>query len=247
MNEEKTNFGFKKVPVSEKRKLVKNVFNEVAPVYDLMNDLMSLGIHRIWKTEFVKIILENNHNKVLDVGGGTGDIAFKLKEKNNKLDTYVFDINKQMILKGKERALDLGYLNSISWILGNAENLPFKDNTFCAYSTAFCFRNLTSISKALKEAYRTLRKGGKFYCLEFSKVDNDALAKLYKLWSFKVIPIIGELMAKNKNAYKYLVESIDKFYAPLDYKILIEEAGFSNVTYKPLSFGVSAIHMAVKL
>lgn len=247
MKEEKTNFGFKKVPISEKRNLVKNVFSEVAPVYDLMNDLMSLGIHRLWKKEFVKLILESNHNHILDVGGGTGDIAFKLKEKNTKLKTYVFDINKQMILKGKERSLDLGYLNNITWILGNAENLPFKDNYFCAYTTAFCFRNLTNIAEALKEAYRVLKKGGKFYCLEFSKVENDTLAKLYKLWSFKVIPKIGQIMAKNKNAYQYLVESIDKFYAPLDYKLLIEQAGFTNVSYKSLSFGVSAIHTAVKL
>lgn len=247
MQNKKTNFGFKEVFWDEKYKLVKDVFSGVAPVYDLMNDLMSLGVHRIWKKQFVDLILENKSTNLLDVGGGTGDIVFKLKKLQQNIDTYVLDINKEMLLRGVERSLDLGYLNKITWLLGNAENLPIKDSSFSAYSTAFCFRNLTNIQEALKEAFRVLKKGGRFYCLEFSKIDNESLAKLYNLWSFKVIPKIGKMVAKNKDAYQYLVESIAKFFNAQDFKQLITEAGFSNVTYKSLSFGIACIHTGVKL
>ncbi|KAL0263833.1 UNVERIFIED_CONTAM: hypothetical protein PYX00_011133 [Menopon gallinae] len=152
-----------------------------------------------------------------------------------------------MIIKGLERSLDLGYLNKITWILSNAESLPFKDSIFDAYTTAFCFRNLTDIQKGLNEANRVLKRGGKFYCLEFSKVDNKLLNYLYQLWSFKVIPKIGEIIAKNKEAYEYLVESIAKFHPACEYKSLIEEAGFKNVSYKKLSNGIACIHVGEKL
>lgn len=246
-NDKKVDFGFKKVFAKDKSKLVGEVFDNVSNVYDIMNDVMSLGIHRLWKKEFCDSIIKNSPSYLLDVGGGTGDITFRCIKKQPEMKVMSLDINKNMLYKGRERSFDNGCFNKVQWVVANAENLPLKDNQFDAYSIAFCIRNVTDIDKALKEAHRVLRRGGKFYCLEFSKVNNEMLSKLYKLWSFNVIPKLGGMIAKNKSAYEYLVESIQKFPAPTEFSNMIEQAGFKHVEYKPLSFGVACIHTATKL
>lgn len=248
MNKKTTTFGFKKVLTSEKAKLVADVFSSVASRYDLMNDLMSLGIHRRWKNTFVHQITQASPcmNNFVDVGGGTGDIAFKLKQNRPSADAYVVDINHAMLLAGKSRAIDVGLFKQINWIRANAEVLPFKDATFDVYVTAFCFRNITNLGQALAEAYRVLKPGGKFFCLEFSKVDNSILNFFYKVWSFQVIPKLGRLVTKNESAYQYLVESIDRFYTAEAFKALIEQAGFLGSKFTKLSQGITAIHSGVK-
>ncbi|MGV3278969.1 bifunctional demethylmenaquinone methyltransferase/2-methoxy-6-polyprenyl-1,4-benzoquinol methylase UbiE [Rickettsiales bacterium LUAb2] len=247
MNEDKVSFGFKKVFKNEKYKLVKDVFDSVAPVYDRMNDLMSFGVHRVWKDNFTDQIIKNNPKNLLDVGGGTGDIAFRCLAKKPSLDAYVTDINYKMLQEGLKKSYDLGLFNKVDFITSNAEKLPFKNDSFDAYSISFCIRNVTDIPKALSEAHRVLKKSGKFYCLEFSHVDNAVLSKAYDLWSFKVIPQIGNLVAKNKAAYTYLSESIRKFPKVEEFKKMIEQAGFKSVTYNTLSFGIAAIHIATKV
>ena len=242
-----TNFGFKKVLLGEKAKLVENVFSSVANKYDLMNDIMSWGIHRWWKAHLIQEIAQLKPTKIIDVGGGTGDITFGLKEKLPEAQCMVLDINHDMLVQGMEKACNKGYLSEdIHWICANAEALPFQDNYFDVYVTAFCFRNVTSISTALKEAFRVLRPGGKFYCLEFSKVQNPVFNTLYKAWSFKVIPKIGKLVPNNEGAYQYLVESIERFHSAAKFKHIISQAGFSDVTYESLTNGIVCIHKGLK-
>ncbi|MCL2567478.1 MAG: bifunctional demethylmenaquinone methyltransferase/2-methoxy-6-polyprenyl-1,4-benzoquinol methylase UbiE [Alphaproteobacteria bacterium] len=241
-----TNFGFKKVPFKEKAKLVKDVFDGVANNYDLMNDAMSLGIHRLWKKEFVKIIMQSNPKTLLDVGGGTADISLEFIEHGGK-KAYVVDINENMLLKGKDKSLNKGYVSSLDFICANAEELPFKDSSMDAYATAFCIRNVSDIPKALAEAYRVLKPNTKFFCLEFSHVENQHIAKAYDLWSFKAIPQIGRHIAKNEDAYQYLVESIRNFPSQEEFANMIRNAGFKSVGYKNLSFGIACIHYAEKI
>lgn len=241
-----TNFGFKKVPFKEKSKLVKDVFDGVASNYDLMNDAMSLGVHRLWKKELIKMINPKQAKTLLDVGGGTADISLDfIKQGGEK--AYVVDINHNMLKVGKEKSLNNGYISSLDFICANAEELPFVDETMDCYNTSFCIRNVTNIQKALDEAYRVLKPGAKFFCLEFSKVDNELISKAYDIWSFKAIPKIGEHIAKNKEAYQYLVESIRKFPSQEEFANMIRESGFKSVGYKNLSFGISCIHFAEKI
>lgn len=244
------NFGFEKVSSKEKRTRVDGVFSDVASKYDLMNDLMSGGVHRLWKNNFCQMI-PNLNGSILDVAGGTGDIAFRLKEKAKKQNKdphiTICDINKDMLEVCKNRAIDRNILKNIDFVVGDAEKLPFPDNSFDYYTIAFGIRNMLSIENALKEAYRVLKPTGKFLCLEFSKVDNDILRPLYNFYSFNIIPAIGEHVAQNRDAYKYLVESISLFPNQEDFKTMIQEAGFSDVNYKNLTFGVAAIHYGFKI
>ncbi len=240
-----TNFGFRKVPFNDKANLVREVFDDVAKNYDIMNDFMSLGIHRIWKKEFVKMLTDVSLDTLLDVGGGTGDISLEFM-KNGGRGAYVVDINPKMLSQGRAKAINNGYLTSLEFLCANAEALPFKSNSIDCYSTAFCIRNVTDINSALAEAYRVLKSGSKFFCLEFSKVDNPLLAQVYDFWSFKIIPNMGQCIAKNKNAYAYLVESIRQFPAQEDFANMIREVGFKNVGYKNLTFGVASIHYGEK-
>ncbi|MDR0483881.1 MAG: bifunctional demethylmenaquinone methyltransferase/2-methoxy-6-polyprenyl-1,4-benzoquinol methylase UbiE [Alphaproteobacteria bacterium] len=241
-----TNFGFKKVPFKEKAKLVKDVFDGVATNYDIMNDAMSLGIHRLWKKEIIKMITATNTKTLLDVGGGTADISLEFIEHGGEL-AYVVDINDNMLQVGQDKALNRGYVSSLEFICSNAEELPFKDNSMDCYTTSFCIRNVSDIQKALNEAYRVLKPGSKFFCLEFSKVENQHIAKAYDIWSFKAIPKIGEHIAKNKDAYQYLVESIRKFPPQEEFASMIRKAGFKEVGYKNLNFGIACIHYAEKI
>ena len=243
------NFGFEKVTSKEKRTRVNGVFSDVASKYDLMNDLMSLGVHRLWKDEFCRMI-PNLNSTILDVAGGTGDIAFRLKKngkkQNNEPHIVICDINYDMLQVCKDKVVDSNILNKFDVIVGDAEKLPFPDNSFDYYTIAFGIRNMVCLEKALAEAYRVLKSTGKFLCLEFSRVQNDLVRPLYELYSFNLIPAIGGCVANNKDAYKYLVESISLFPDQEDFKTMVQEAGFSDVSYKNLTFGVAAIHYGFK-
>jgi ubiquinone/menaquinone biosynthesis methyltransferase len=248
-----TDFGFKKVKIEEKSHLVKQVFDNVATSYDIMNDFMSGGMHRVWKDKMVKNIDFSDKSKIykiLDVAGGTGDIAFRIlkKARENNIQTTieVADINQEMLDVGKSRAVDNNLISGLQFTCANGEELPYENDRFDYYTIAFGIRNFTNIDKGLAEAYRVLKPGGKFICLEFSQVNNLILSKLYDLYSFNVIPKLGKLVARDEASYQYLVESIRKFPHQEKFKKMIQDAGFKNATYQNLSFGAVAIHSAYK-
>jgi len=247
---EKTHFGFKEVDRDEKSNLVKNIFSNVAKKYDLMNDLMSAGTHRLWKNQMINHIDFFDNMQFIDVAGGTGDIAFRIlrkaQEKSLKCHIEVVDINPEMLAVGRSRAVDLNLFSSANFIECDGEKLNYPDESFDVFTIAFGIRNFTNIDKGLQEAYRVLKKGGKFICLEFSKIDDIFLQKIYDTYSFKIIPKIGEFVLKDKDSYQYLVESIRKFPNQNNFKQMIENAGFSNVAYQNLTFGVCAIHYGYK-
>lgn len=247
-NKEKDWFGYKKVNPSDKTKMVEGVFDNVASRYDLMNDLMSGGIHRLWKNRFVQMMHPRANRKLLDVAGGTGDIAFRYrKAAGESAKITVCDINKEMLKVGRDRAIDRGYLKGFDWVEGNAESLPFDDREFHLYSIAFGLRNVTHIDNALADAYRVLKPGGQFFCLEFSHLKNAALQKVYDEYSFRIIPKIGEVVAKDRDSYQYLVESIRQFPKQAELSARLETAGFENVKVVNLSGGIAAIHIGNKL
>ncbi|KAF2894824.1 hypothetical protein ILUMI_11347 [Ignelater luminosus] len=249
-----THFGYEQVKESEKSEKVHKVFEDVATSYDKMNDAMSLGIHRIWKDIFMHRLGPTQGTQLLDVAGGTGDIAFRflnyIVNDHCQTDCHVTvcDINVAMLSVGKSRSENLGYdPKFISWKEGNAENLPFEDESFNAYTIAFGIRNCTHIDKVLEQAYRVLKPGGRFLCLEFSQLENSAAQWMYDQYSFQVIPLLGQLIAGQWKPYKYLVESIRQFPNQDTFKSMIETAGFRNVTYENLTLGVVAIHSGFKL
>ncbi|XP_029042808.1 2-methoxy-6-polyprenyl-1,4-benzoquinol methylase, mitochondrial [Osmia bicornis bicornis] len=258
-NEKTTHFGFKTVKEADKMKEVYTVFEKVADSYDQMNDAMSLGIHRIWKDIFIQKLGPTHGSKLLDSAGGTGDITFRylnyLKNSPNpqnlKSSVTVCDINENMLKVGKVRAEKQGWIGQdnieIDWKQCDAEKLPFNSDVYTAYTIAFGIRNVTHIDKVLSEAYRVLTPGGRFMCLEFSHVNNNLLRWIYDQYSFQIIPVLGTLIAGEWQAYQYLVESIRKFPKQEDFKEMIEEAGFRNVTYQNLTSGVVAIHSGFKL
>lgn len=247
-NPESTQFGERDVSAQEKTSLVHSVFDNVAANYDIMNDLMSMGVHRLWKDQFIKTIRPRPHYRYLDVAGGTGDIAFRIrKELGQSADITLCDLTHHMLSQGRDRAIDRGWLNEFQWVTGNAEALPIPDSSIDIYTISFGLRNVTHIDDALRECYRVLRPGGRFFCLEFSHVEEPLLAKFYDDYSYKAIPKMGELVAKDRDSYQYLVESIRKFPKQ---KVLTErmrEAGFEQVKYTNLSAGIAAIHQGIKL
>lgn len=244
---EKTHFGFKQVEKSEKAGMVAEVFSSVASKYDIMNDAMSGGLHRIWKDKMISNLNPRNNTHLLDVAGGTGDIAFRFLKKYPNSQVTISDINQAMLDQGKANAIDKNIIKNISWSCDDAQNLPFEDNSFDYYTIAFGIRNVTKIEKALSEAHRVLKYGGKFLCLEFSKVNNPQLEKIYDLYSFNVIPRLGKLLANDKESYQYLVESIRKFPKQDDFANMIENAGFSKVVYDNMTFGVVSLHSGFKI
>ncbi|MFT6332481.1 MAG: demethylmenaquinone methyltransferase/2-methoxy-6-polyprenyl-1,4-benzoquinol methylase [Lentimonas sp.] len=252
MTQEKTHFGFKTVDEKHKASLVGQVFSSVASKYDVMNDFMSAGLHRIWKDKMVQEIkfAPSQNYKSIDVAGGTGDIAFRILKKsqksNSKVVIEVSDINEEMLEVGKQRAIDKNLFANLNFKPADGEKLPFADNSFDFYTIAFGIRNFTNVQNGLNEAFRVLKKGGKFVCLEFSQVNNFPLAKLYDLYSFNVIPKLGKLVAGDEDSYQYLVESIRKFPNQENFKKMIEKAGFKNVGFKSLNFGIVAIHTGIK-
>lgn len=247
-NAEKNWFGEKQVAPDEKTKLVRGVFDSVAPSYDVMNDLMSGGLHRLWKDHLVRKIRPRAGMRFLDVAGGTGDIAFRIRKKVGKGSQITLcDINAEMLAVGRDRAIDKGMGDDFEWITGNAESLPIPDNSVDVYTIAFGLRNVTHIDDALSEALRVLKPGGRFYCLEFSKVHEPLLARIYDAYSYKLIPKIGKIVAKDEESYQYLVESIRKFPSQKELLRRMETAGFRQCRYENLTFGVVAIHIGVKI
>ena len=244
MNKLNSSFGYTKVKPKEKTKLVQNVFSEVAKNYDLMNDVMSFGSHRFWKKKFVEIINPKKDEVIIDVGSGTGDIAKNiLKTKfNGKL--HLLDLNPQMLNIGKST---FGKNKNVYFHQGNAENLKFKKNTFDKYTISFCLRNITNIEKSIKEALRVLKPGGIYFCLEFSSPNSVLISQLYKKYRTKTLPWIGKLITRNKQAYKYLSESIDLFPNQEKLKYIIEKIGFSDVSYINLFDGIVTIHKGYKI
>lgn len=230
-----------------KSQLVKEVFDSVANSYDIMNDIMSLGMHRLWKDKMVNIVCPFKDAKVLDVAGGTGDIAIRIIKKEPSVKVTVCDINQNMLNKGRDKAINLNLLE-LDWICANAENLPFDNCKFDYCTIAFGIRNVSDRKKALSEMHRVLKPNGKLICLEFAPMhyQNKAFAKLYDLYSFKVIPKIGKLVAKDKNAYEYLVKSIREFPTQTDFKCEIEEVGFNDVVFHNISYGIAAFHIGIK-
>lgn len=241
-------FGHKRVTPEQKTSLVHGVFDNVADKYDVMNDMMSGGIHRLWKDRLIRQVCPRRSQRFLDVAGGTGDIAFRIRRKAGPgTDITIFDLNERMLSAGRNRAIDRGWLNDFDWMCGNAECLPFQDESRDVYTIAFGLRNVTHINKALEEAYRVLKPGGRFFCLEFSHVDNRALSKAYKAYSKLVIPNLGQLIAKDRDSYEYLIESIERFPDQDALAGRLREAGFQKVTYTNLSAGIAAIHKGLKL
>ena len=239
-------FGYTPVTADEKTGRVRGVFDSVADKYDLMNDVMSAGMHRCWKDRFIRDINPRPGKSCLDVAGGTGDIAVRLhRATHGRAPITVCDINNSMLAVGRDRSLDRG-ITDIEWITGAAEALPLPDNTYDIYTIAFGLRNVTRIDEALAEAYRVLKPGGHFYCLEFSRVDPPVFRKLYDLYSFNVIPRLGGVIANDEASYRYLVESIRKFPDQQALKARITRAGFACTGYTNLQFGVAAIHKGVK-
>jgi len=243
-------FGFREVAEGEKSRLVGRIFTNVARRYDVMNDLMSLGVHRIWKQALLDWLAPSPDTQLLDVAGGTGDIAFRfldrLSPKKGSARATVCDINPEMLAVGRARAQERNCLDRVDFAGGDAERLPFPDANFDAYTIAFGIRNVTHVERALTEAYRVLKPGGRFLCLEFSKVDNPTLERLYDFWSFNAIPAIGQAIANDRAAYEYLVESIRRFPPQKTFAAMIEAAGFKQVKWRDLSGGIVAMHSGWK-
>ena len=228
----------------DKSKLVNKVFNKVYDKYDLMNDIMSFGTHRMWKKNLVHWINPSKYEKIIDVASGTGDIAKLCSiSTNNNCEIICVEPNEKMLLEGKKK---LKNLNNLEWVLSPAEKLPFKNDLFDCYIISFGIRNVTDLSKSLNEAYRVLKNGGRFFCLEFSKVENEILKNIYKEYS-KIIPSIGKFIAGSEMPYDYLVRSIEKFYNQDEFSQILEKKGFVNVKYRNLSNGVAAIHSGWKI
>jgi demethylmenaquinone methyltransferase/2-methoxy-6-polyprenyl-1,4-benzoquinol methylase len=248
---DRASFGFREVPTSHKQRLVDDVFAKVAARYDLMNDLMSGGLHRVWKDAMVSWLAPPRRSSlsypVLDVAGGTGDIAFRIAERSASAVVTVADINKDMLAVGRKRAVERHLEERVSFTEANAEALPFDDGQFAAVTIAFGIRNVPRIDRALAEAFRVLKPGGRFLCLEFSAVDVAGLDRLYEFYSFNVIPKLGEWVIGDPEPYKYLVESIRRFPNQARFAAMIEKAGFSRVSHRNLSGGISAIHSGWKL
>jgi demethylmenaquinone methyltransferase/2-methoxy-6-polyprenyl-1,4-benzoquinol methylase len=248
---ETTHFGFRDVPLGDKQTLVNEVFHSVASRYDLMNDLMSAGLHRVWKNIMINTLDPPRGDRpfaLLDVAGGTGDIAFRAaKAAGTGFHATVCDINGDMLSVGRERAEKRHLDSQVSFVEGNAEVLAFPDRSFDAYTIAFGIRNVPRIDLALREAYRVLKPGSRFLCLEFSTVEVPGLDRLYDLFSFKVIPPLGRMVTGDAESYQYLVESIRKFPKPNAFADMIREAGFSRVSWQTLSGGIVALHTGWRL
>jgi len=242
-----THFGFETVPEGEKAGRVQGVFGSVASKYDIMNDVMSVGIHRIWKEAMMDWLAPRAGQTLLDVAGGTGDISFKFLKRAGRGHATVLDLTEPMLVEGRKRAEADKMSGSLDWVVGDAMALPFEDNTFDVYTISFGIRNVTRPQDALAEAYRVLKPGGRLMVLEFSQLPNDGLQKLYDLYSFNVIPRMGQIIANDRDSYQYLVESIRKFPDQETFLSMIRDAGFENAKYRNLSMGIACLHSGWKI
>ena len=242
-----THFGYQNVPEENKSGLVKEVFNNVSSKYDVMNDLMSVGIHRVWKDTLINWLAPKENQNLLDVAGGTGDIAIRFLNQAKSGNATILDMTESMLQEGTKRITNSSLSSRMRWVVGDAMALPFKKNTFDIYTISFGIRNVTKIDKALSEAFRVLKPGGRIMILEFSKLPNPMMQKAYDLYSFNVIPKIGEIVAGDKDSYQYLVESIRKFPDQVSFANMMTSAGFENVKFRNLTFGVAALHSGWKI
>jgi demethylmenaquinone methyltransferase / 2-methoxy-6-polyprenyl-1,4-benzoquinol methylase len=241
---DKVNFGEQLVTPEEKTRRVGAVFSSVARRYDLMNDLMSGGMHRLWKDRFVARVKPRTGEDILDMAGGTGDVAFRMAQRGAKVT--VADINADMLEVGKQRADQRG-IPGLKWKVENAERLTFADASFDAYTIVFGIRNVTDIPAALREAYRVLRRGGRFYCMEFSSSEWPGFANLYDVFASNVIPRVGKVVARDEESYRYLVESIRRFPKPAAFKAMVADAGFVRPNAEPMLGGLVTIHSGWKI
>ena len=241
-----TDFGFETVPVNEKQSRVADVFSSVASSYDIMNDLMSGGVHRLWKDALMDWLAPCKGQVLIDLAGGTGDIALRFLKRGGS-HVHVVDINPDMISAGKKRRDIKAYSNQLDWTVASAEDIPLQTGTAERVTISFGLRNVTDRDMALREVFRVLKPGGRFCCLEFSTVQNPTFSKLYDLWSFNTLPQLGRMVARDEAAYRYLAESIRTFPAQHDLARMMSEAGFAQVRFRNLSNGVAAIHSGWKL
>tara|TARA_B100000686_G_C16802564_1_gene987239 strand:+ start:3015 stop:3839 length:825 start_codon:yes stop_codon:yes gene_type:complete len=238
-------FGYQNVSAEAKPALVKDIFDKVSNKYDLMNDIMSIGVHRIWKNRMIDQLRPYQGMRLLDLAGGTGDIALLFFERiggSQNGQAIICDLSEQMIKAGQNKSIDKGILHGISHIVGDAEHIPLSNNSVDACTIAFGIRNITDKNQALAEAARVLKPGGRFVCLEFSPSPSPLIEKLYEFYSFALIPIIGEAIARDRESYQYLVESIRRFPQPESFAEMISKAGFGGVKWKPMSGGIAALH-----
>ncbi|SIS82625.1 bifunctional demethylmenaquinone methyltransferase/2-methoxy-6-polyprenyl-1,4-benzoquinol methylase UbiE [Phaeovulum vinaykumarii] len=245
--ENTTHFGFQTVAEGEKAGLVHGVFSRVASKYDLMNDLMSAGIHRLWKDAMMDWLAPRPGQRLLDVAGGTGDISFRFLRRAPGASATVCDMTESMLIEGQKRAEAESFADALDWVVGDAMNLPFESNSFDVYTISFGIRNVTRVQDALSEAYRVLKPGGRLMVLEFSQIPNDLMQKAYDLYSFNVIPLMGEVVTGDRDSYQYLVESIRKFPDQNTFASMIRTAGFEQVKYRNLSMGIAALHSGWKI
>lgn len=242
-----THFGFQTVPESEKAGRVQGVFGSVASKYDIMNDVMSVGIHRIWKDAMMDWLAPRAGQKLLDVAGGTGDISFRFLGRAGHAHATVLDLTEPMLVEGRKRAEASQKADQLDWVVGDAMKLPFEDNTFDVYTISFGIRNVTRPQEALNEAYRVLKPGGRLMVLEFSQIPNESMQWAYDRYSFNVIPVMGQIIANDRDSYQYLVESIRKFPDQDTFLDMVKQAGFENAKYRNLTMGIACLHSGWKI
>ncbi|MDH2326553.1 bifunctional demethylmenaquinone methyltransferase/2-methoxy-6-polyprenyl-1,4-benzoquinol methylase UbiE [Cereibacter sp. SYSU M97828] len=247
MSDKTTHFGFRTVDEGEKAGMVHGVFTSVASRYDIMNDLMSAGIHRLWKDGMMDWLAPRPGQRLLDVAGGTGDIAFRFLKRAAGSKAVVLDMTESMLISGRQRADAGNMADRLDWVVGDAMALPLPDNSFDVYTISFGIRNVTRVQDALNEAYRVLRPGGRLMVLEFSHLPNAAMQKAYDAYSFNVIPAMGQVVTGDRDSYQYLVESIRKFPDQETFAGMIRTAGFDLVKYRNLSMGIAALHSGWKI
>ena len=246
-SEKTTHFGFETVTESEKAGRVQGVFGSVASRYDIMNDVMSGGIHRVWKDAMMDWLAPRSGQKLLDVAGGTGDIAYRFLKRAGQGHATVLDLTEEMLVEGRKRAEASQMVDQLDWSVGDAMALPFPDNSFDVYTISFGIRNVTRPQDALSEAFRVLRPGGRLMVLEFSQIPNPAMQWAYDRYSFNLIPLMGQLIANDRDSYQYLVESIRKFPDQDMFLKMVRSAGFENAKYRNLTAGVACLHSGWKI
>jgi demethylmenaquinone methyltransferase/2-methoxy-6-polyprenyl-1,4-benzoquinol methylase len=242
-----THFGFTTISEEEKAGKVQGVFTNVASKYDIMNDVMSAGIHRVWKDAMMDWLAPRPAQQLLDVAGGTGDISFRFLKRAGNAHATVLDLTESMLIEGRKRAEAEDRADSLDWLVGDAMALPFADNSFDVYTISFGIRNVTRPQEALNEAYRVLRPGGRLMVLEFSHIPNAGMQWVYDRYSFNLIPAMGQLIANDRDSYQYLVESIRKFPDQETFLNMVRTAGFENASYRNLSLGIAALHSGWKI